>query len=93
MNLIPKCLESFVFLSCLQPPMEEGRRRRHSSSGEGRRRHPSQTSGRPQSQASSGPSPAPATQGPAAKDDAKQATSHRGHAPTADHAPDAKTLK
>lgn len=75
---------------CFQPPMEEGRRRRHSSSGDGRRRHPSQPSSRPHSQASSGPSPAPAAQGLAAKDDAKP-TSQR--APAADPAPDAKTLK
>lgn len=75
-----------------QPPMEDGGRRRHSSSGDGRRRHPSQPSSRPHSQASSGPSPAPNTQGPAAKDDAKP-TSHRAPAPAADLAPDAKTLK
>uniref|UniRef100_A0A8D0D623 La ribonucleoprotein 1, translational regulator n=1 Tax=Sander lucioperca TaxID=283035 RepID=A0A8D0D623_SANLU len=71
----------------IDPPMEEGRRRRHSSSGDGRRRHPSQPTSRPHSQASSGPSLA---QGPAAKDDAKP-TSQK--APAADPAPDAKTLK
>ncbi|KAG7232121.1 hypothetical protein INR49_009525 [Caranx melampygus] len=72
----------------VDPPPEEGRRRRHSSSGDGRRRHPSLPSSRPHSQASSGPGPAPITQGPAAKDDAKP-TSSSADPP----APDAKTLK
>uniref|UniRef100_A0A7N5ZUU3 HTH La-type RNA-binding domain-containing protein n=1 Tax=Anabas testudineus TaxID=64144 RepID=A0A7N5ZUU3_ANATE len=94
---LQECLSKFKRLEDfrIDPPMEEGRRRRHSSSGDGRRRHPSQTSGRPHSQASSGPGPAPAAQGPAAKDDAKQPTSQRAPAPApaADPAPDAKTLK
>lgn len=72
--------------------MEEGGRRRHSSSGDGRRRHPSQTSSRPHSQAGSSPSPAPAAQGPAAKDDAKPAN-QKAPASAADPAPDTKTLK
>uniref|UniRef100_A0A671Y711 La ribonucleoprotein 1, translational regulator n=1 Tax=Sparus aurata TaxID=8175 RepID=A0A671Y711_SPAAU len=89
---LQECLSKFKRLEDfrIDPPMEEGRRRRHSSSGDGRRRHPSQPSSRPHSQASSGPSPAPAAQGLAAKDDAKP-TSQR--APAADPAPDAKTLK
>lgn len=55
----------------VDPPMEEGGRRRHSSSGDGRRRNPSQPLSRPQSQASAGPGPAPTTA--AAKQDAKPA--------------------
>lgn len=74
----------------IDPPMEEGGRRRHSSSGDGRRRHPSQPLSRPHSQTSSGPSPAPTAHGPAAKDDAKP-TSQKAPAPAP--APDAKTLK
>uniref|UniRef100_A0A8D3CK55 HTH La-type RNA-binding domain-containing protein n=2 Tax=Scophthalmus maximus TaxID=52904 RepID=A0A8D3CK55_SCOMX len=79
----------------IDPPMEEGRRRRHSSSGDGRRRHPSQPTSRPHSQASSGPgpSPAPTAPGPAAKDDAKPTSQKAAAAPAADPAPDAKTLK
>lgn len=76
-------------LSRFQPPMEEGRRRRHSSSGDGRRRHPSLPSSQPQSQASSGP--APAAQDPAAQD--AKPVSHKAAAIKADGAPDAKTLK
>ncbi|XP_049448305.1 la-related protein 1 isoform X8 [Epinephelus fuscoguttatus] len=76
----------------VDPPMEEGGRRRHSSSGDGRRRHPSQPSSRPHSQASSGPSQAPTTQGPAARDDAKP-INQKAPTPAADPAPDAKTLK
>lgn len=75
-----------------QPPIEEGGRRRHSSSGDGRRRHPSLPSSRPQSQAGSGPSPAPTAQGSVAKDDAKP-ISQKAPAPAADPTPDAKTLK
>lgn len=73
-----------------QPPIEEGGRRRHSSSGDGRRRHPSLPSSRPQSQAGSGSGsgPTPTAQGSAAKDDAKP-TSQKAPGP----APDAKTLK
>lgn len=51
--------------------MEEGGRKRHSSSGDGRRRHPSQGSSRPHSQTGFGP--APFAQGPA-KDDAKNSS-------------------
>ncbi|KAF3841112.1 hypothetical protein F7725_006974 [Dissostichus mawsoni] len=76
----------------IDPPMEEGGRRRHSSSGDSRRRHPSLPSSRPHSQNSSGPSPAPFAPGPAAKDDAKP-SSQKDPAPPADPAPDAMTLK
>uniref|UniRef100_A0A667ZQF0 La ribonucleoprotein 1, translational regulator n=1 Tax=Myripristis murdjan TaxID=586833 RepID=A0A667ZQF0_9TELE len=76
----------------IDPPMEEGGRRRHSSSGDGRRRHPSLPSSRPHSQASSGPSPAPTAQGPAARDDAKN-TSQKAPAPGSAPASDAKALK
>lgn len=73
----------------LQPPIEEGGRRRHSSSGDGRRRHPSQPSSRPHSQAGSGPSPAPTAQGSTAKDNTKSSSQK---APANDPVPDAKTL-
>lgn len=82
------------FLTCLlpfwlQPPIEEGGRRRHSSSGDGRRRHPSQPSSRPHSQVGSGPSQAPTAQGSIAKDNAKSSSQK---APASDPAPDTKTL-
>uniref|UniRef100_A0A672YW15 HTH La-type RNA-binding domain-containing protein n=1 Tax=Sphaeramia orbicularis TaxID=375764 RepID=A0A672YW15_9TELE len=90
---LQECLSKFKRLEDfrIDPPMEEGRRR-HSSSGDGgRRRHPSQNSGRPQSQASSGPSHAPT----ATKDDAKPSSQKSASAvAAAPHpAPDAKTLK
>uniref|UniRef100_A0A8C1VR28 La ribonucleoprotein 1, translational regulator n=1 Tax=Cyprinus carpio TaxID=7962 RepID=A0A8C1VR28_CYPCA len=51
----------------VDPPMEDGGRKRHPSSGDGRRRHPSQQSSRVQTQ---GPAGAPPT-----RDDAKPPTS------------------
>lgn len=69
--------------------MEEGGRRRHSSSGDGRRRHPSLPSSRPHSQTGFNPSSAPNAQGPAAKDDAKPSSQRAAAAAAAD----AKTLK
>uniref|UniRef100_A0A3Q3K875 HTH La-type RNA-binding domain-containing protein n=1 Tax=Monopterus albus TaxID=43700 RepID=A0A3Q3K875_MONAL len=76
----------------IDPPIEEGGHKRHSSSGDGRRRHPSQPSSRPHNQASSGPSPALAAEGSAAKDNAKP-TSQKAPTRAADPAPDAKTPK
>uniref|UniRef100_A0A6Q2XPB4 HTH La-type RNA-binding domain-containing protein n=1 Tax=Esox lucius TaxID=8010 RepID=A0A6Q2XPB4_ESOLU len=73
MDIDPKlqeCLSKFKRLEDfrIDPPMEEGGRKRHSSSGDGRRRHPSQGSSRPHSQTGFGP--APSAQGPT-RDDAK----------------------
>uniref|UniRef100_A0A8C6Q4R0 La ribonucleoprotein 1, translational regulator n=1 Tax=Nothobranchius furzeri TaxID=105023 RepID=A0A8C6Q4R0_NOTFU len=69
----------------IDPPMEEGGRKRHASSGDGRRRHPSQSSSRPHSQASGGSAPA-------SKDVAKP-PSQKAPAHSADPTPDAKALK
>lgn len=61
--------QTMCFISSLQPPMDEGGRKRHPSSGDGRRRHPSQPSSRTQTQGASGPAlPAGA---PPTRDDAK----------------------
>uniref|UniRef100_A0A4W4E729 HTH La-type RNA-binding domain-containing protein n=1 Tax=Electrophorus electricus TaxID=8005 RepID=A0A4W4E729_ELEEL len=62
----------------VDPPMEEGARKRHSSSGDTRRRHPSQPSGRPHGQMSS----ASASGALPARDDAKN-TSQRSTVPDA----------
>lgn len=71
--------------------MEEGGRRRHSSSGDGRRRHPSQPSSRPHSQVGMNPGPAHNAQAPAAKDDAKPSSQRA--ATCAAPAAEAKTSK
>uniref|UniRef100_A0AAQ5YWL2 HTH La-type RNA-binding domain-containing protein n=1 Tax=Amphiprion ocellaris TaxID=80972 RepID=A0AAQ5YWL2_AMPOC len=79
---LQECLSKFKRLEDfrIDPPMEEGGRRRHSSSGDGRRRHPSQPSSRPHSQASSGPA------------DTKP-SSQKPPASSTDPPHDAKTLK
>uniref|UniRef100_A0A3Q2UN79 La-related protein 1-like n=1 Tax=Fundulus heteroclitus TaxID=8078 RepID=A0A3Q2UN79_FUNHE len=91
---LQECLSKFKRLEDfrIDPPMEEGGRKRHPSSGDGRRRHPSQSSSRPHSQASG--AAAAAAAGPSARDVAKPASQNqKPAAPSADPAPDAKTLK
>ncbi|XP_013979396.2 la-related protein 1 isoform X3 [Salmo salar] len=96
MGIDPKlqeCLSKFKRLEDfrIDPPMEEGGRKRHSSSGDGRRHHPSQGSSRPHSQTGFGP--AQFAQGPTREDAKISCQSQRPAAQASATASDAQPPK
>uniref|UniRef100_A0A673XE87 La ribonucleoprotein 1, translational regulator n=1 Tax=Salmo trutta TaxID=8032 RepID=A0A673XE87_SALTR len=96
MGIDPKlqeCLSKFKRLEDfrIDPPMEEGGRKRHSSSGDGRRHHPSQGSSRPHSQTGFGP--AQFAQGPTREDAKISSQSQRPAAQASATASDAQPPK